>query len=43
MVSSATLKRWSGRVLAPVALLTLLLVALYFAADAEGLGAGFAR
>ena len=28
---------------APVALLTLLLVALYFAADAEGLGPGYAR
>ena len=43
MVSAATLRRWSGRVLAPVALLTLLLVALYLAADAEGLGPGYAR
>ncbi|MEZ5483726.1 MAG: ATP-binding protein [Lysobacteraceae bacterium] len=43
MVAAATLRRWGGRVLAPVALLTLLLVALYFAADAEGLGPGYAR
>ena len=42
-MKQSSLRRWSGRVLAPVALLTLLLVALYFAADAEGLGPGYAR
>ncbi|HET6604701.1 MAG TPA: ATP-binding protein [Xanthomonadaceae bacterium] len=36
------LTRRIGRVLAPLAVLVLLLAALYLAADAEGLGAGYA-
>jgi nitrogen fixation/metabolism regulation signal transduction histidine kinase len=40
---SARLGRMLRRVLAPLALLVLLLASLYLAADAEGLGQGYAR
>src|SRR5690606_35410554 len=43
MALRARLRRWSRHGLAPVAVLLLLLVSLYLAADAEGLGARYAR
>jgi len=43
MAFRARLRRWWRRGLAPGSVLLLLLVALYMAADAEGLGARYAR